>query len=270
MRNQLTYPQASPLLPPPSSWPELSPQLPSSPGVYWFLDQKKTVLYIGKAKNLRKRVISYSRAYLPGRIKEMVSLAKFTRFQETESEFICLLLEADLIRLYQPKFNIRLKDDKSNLYIGITKSSTIPKIVTLRKNELNNPEVPLKKIYGPFTSQKITRSILNIARHIVPFCGSTELPTKSKRPCFYFHLNLCPGICTQKINAIQYNRQIRQLILFLSGKHTKLIHELLSGINRLIKLEQYESANILKKQVQTLQSLNKVSPSSLSSDLFFS
>src|SRR5258708_24919093 len=117
------------------AWAGVWSSLPSSPGVYWFIDAKDNVLYVGKAKNLKNRIASYKQWQQTfGKTRRLVFTAQELKFQVLDSELEALLVEAELIRTHQPEFNILLKDDKSPLYVHIT-HETFPRVLTIRKKE---------------------------------------------------------------------------------------------------------------------------------------
>jgi excinuclease ABC subunit C len=236
--------------------------LPKGPGVYWFLNHTGDVLYVGKAKNLRSRVQSYQlQQPLFPKTKKLVGLIKNTRFQVTQNELQALLLEAELIRLHQPPYNIRLKDDKSPLYIGITKD-IYPRVLRLRKTQIAS--FSLQSIFGPYdSSQKVTR-VLKLLRRMFPYC--TKKPAqKPSSPCFYVHVGLCPGACAHQITPLVYARNIHHLTLFLKRKNSRLIKSIQTSIEALSRHEAYEKAAAQKATLNAL--LHVVSSGALKADL---
>ena len=154
----------------------------------------------------------------------MVQLAVELRFEVLESELEALLIEAELIRIHQPPYNTLLKDDKSPIYIHITKE-TYPKVEKLRKNDLNTH--PTKgTILGPFPSSYKLNEVLRIARRIFPWCNQGPPTTARSKACFYHHLELCPGVCTGQLDAAAYQASIHNLILFLKGKKRSVTQQL--------------------------------------------
>jgi excinuclease ABC subunit C len=211
---------------------------PPQPGVYWFLNRHKKVIYVGKAKNLRQRLKSYTLINQSSpKTQLMLRERKAVKFKITGSEFEALLLEAELIKTYQPKFNILLKDDKSRLYLTFTKE-LYPKILFTRR----------RGDFGPYPSALKTRYVLKTLRKIFPFC---DKPCSSK-PCFYFHLQLCPGACCGKISALDYQRQLKHLQLFLQGKKSKLIRSLKTNLRRAIATGSFEQAAVWRDQIRSL------------------
>src|SRR3989344_1408090 len=177
-------------------------KFPKRPGVYWF-SKYTSVIYVGKAKNLKHRLKSYPRlARLDPKTKLMLGNANRLKWKALDSEIEAVLTEAGLIRLYRPRFNLILKDDKSPLYLLITKEA-YPRILTSRGSGT----------FGPFTSSGTLRLILKRLRHIFPYC---EQPG-AKRACFYFHLGLCPGVCIGAVSREAYAKNINNLKLFFQN-----------------------------------------------------
>ncbi len=225
--------------------------LPSSPGVYWFLDPNDKVLYVGKAKNLNLRLRSYSRLnqLLPKTI-QLVQTASQVKYQILDSELTALLIEAELIRLHQPKYNILLKDDKSPLYIVITKAD-FPQVLVVRRSELLHYRLN-RRIFGPFQSSRQLKTILNLARHLFPYCNASLSDRKRHKACFYYHLHLCPGACIGQISAINYQKQIKHLELFLSGKHRAITKQLTKKLTQFSREQAYEQAQLVKQQIESI------------------
>lgn len=212
------------------------------------MDKSGQVLYVGKAKKLRHRLQSYSRDGLLERTKRLVEITYETRYQVMESEIQALIVEAELIKRYQPKFNVRLKDDKSPLYIAIG-SEKFPRIRVMRGHELGKGK--LVHYFGPFQSGIQVRRLLKIVRRLFPYCSS--LSTSRKRACFYVHLELCPGACVGEVTQREYQKTIRDIIRFLSGEHDTLVKRMEGNIGKLAKAKQYEKASRLKKQLEALK-----------------
>ncbi|MBP7740658.1 GIY-YIG nuclease family protein [Candidatus Woesebacteria bacterium] len=233
--------------------------MPLSPGVYWFLDKNGQVLYVGKAKILKNRLRSYTNfTQLSNRIKLMTSTAIEVKHKVLESELEALLTEAELIRTYQPQFNILLKDDKSPLYIKIT-DEQFPKVIRLRKKQIvHNTDKKNSKgiILGPFSSAFKTQEVLKIARKIFPWCNKGE---NQNTPCFYYHLDLCPGSCIGKISQENYNENIKQLILFLKGEKQLVSKNLKKKMNELAVEEKFEEAGVIRDQLEMIEFVTKKS-----------
>jgi len=221
---------------------------PNQPGVYFFKDGDDRVLYVGKAINLKKRVGYYlknnrlkNRAIdLPGKPLEIGYIV-------TNSELESLLLEARLIKQYQPKYNVKLKDDRRYLSVGIT-NDAYPRLVLVRQPE---KEVNLTTWFGPFPSAKGIAEILRLLRPIFPYC--TAKKCSPERPCFYYHLRLCPGvgIMTRK----DYRQNIKKIALFLNGEISGLVQKLTRQMQSEAAGLNFEKAAQTKKQIEMIQNL---------------
>ena len=187
--------------------------LPKKPGVYLFKDKNGQVLYIGKAKNLRSRVGQYfqgsdERPQIPFLMEETADLDYTVVANELES----LYLERTLIHQHHPKYNIDLKDDKNYAFITIDYSAEIPQIGYARKFDPKNKQITY---FGPYTTANKIRETLFLIRKIFSFCANTKVGSK---PCFYFHLHRCPGVCIGNMNLKDYKKHLDKIKLFLSGK----------------------------------------------------
>jgi len=200
-------------------------KVPHKPGVYLFKDESGQVIYIGKAIDLKTR-ISSPRNWHWDSVSTIV----------VESELEALILEANLIKKYLPRFNIRLTDDKDYLYIKITKE-IFPKVVTARKHELKES----LNFFGPFPSSKTVRETLKSLRRVFPWCNG------GKKSCFYYHLLLCPGACVGEINQKDYKKIIKNFIKFMQGKKDSLVKELTKEMSKLSKEQNFEKAAKIKK-----------------------
>ncbi len=159
-----------------------------------------------------------------------------------ESEFEGLLLEASLIKKYQPKYNVRLKDDKSPLYIKITEEK-FPRVFPARKNEGG---------YGPYPQAKTVRTILKFLRRIFPYRSCKKIP---KKPCLYFHLKLCPGVCINQSEKDKknYQKTIKHLKNLLERKSSKVIKELKKEMNKSAENEEFEKAREIRDKVSQIE-----------------
>lgn len=197
-------------------------KMPSSPGVYMFLDENKKVLYVGRAASLKNRLLNYFQKNLDPRIQEMVSLAKDIKIKKTSNLLEAIFLESNLIKKFWPKYNIKDKDDKSAAYIVITEDE-FPKILILRGSDLNKVLVKDKNIFGPYKSLSIVKTVLKLLRKIFPY---SLCKPNIGYPCFDYQIGLCPGVCIGKISKEQYLKNIENIKLILQGKMKNLIKKL--------------------------------------------
>jgi excinuclease ABC subunit C len=251
----LTSPKTTPLsrqpLPSPASWSQSPVSLPSSPGVYWFIGKNAEILYVGKAKNLDHRLKSYSRInHLLPKTKQLVLHTLQVKYQILDSELQALLIEAELIRTHQPHFNILLKDDKSPLYIVISKSD-YPSVKPIRRSDLKNAS-NYRRIFGPFPSSRQVKTVLKLARRLFPYCTICDSTKRPVKACFYSHIHLCPGACTGSISVSDYQLNIKRLELFLSGKHKQILNQIAKDIESFSRQQQFELALAAKQQYQAI------------------
>lgn len=248
--------------------------LPEVPGVYFFLDEKKKLLYIGKATSLRDRVKSYfssdiGRARGP-KIELMLEKICFVAHRKTDSVLEALILEANLIKEHQPSYNTDAKDDKSFNYVVITKE-LFPRVLIVRGRDIMNQrpttdDSRLKKrykyVFGPFPAGGALREAMKIVRKLFPYrdkCGPTDdlqlttnnkrSKTKDKKPqaCFNRQIGLCPGVCTGEITAREYARTINHIRLFFEGHKGVLVKKLEREMKTAAKNLEFERANGIKK-----------------------
>lgn len=191
--------------------------IPLTPGCYQFFNKQGQLIYIGKAVNLRSRVLSYWRVsanHTPAKAKMVKEIYKI-KWIEVESEIEALLLEANLIKKHQPYYNIDLRDDKRFIYINISTADEIPGVFVTRKIGKSG------KYYGPFVSALAVKETLKALRKIWPYC--TERKIKAK-PCFYYQIGRCLGPCAKKVSLKEYNEQvIKPLIMFFEGKKKRVM-----------------------------------------------
>jgi excinuclease ABC subunit C len=229
--------------------------LPNEPGVYFFLDEKSTIVYIGKAKNLRKRVNSYflksnySDPFYEEKIKELVKNIRSIDFIVTENEKEAKILENIQIKKYQPKFNVIMRDSKTYPWVGIFYSEKYPRIRILRGPEKYSQD---NLFLGPYTDKKEITRILKDLRKIFPYCSCKKKVKKSKRPCLYYQLKLCPGPCIDAISTDKYLINIKQIEMFLKGQTDQLKEELQEKMDEAACLQNYEVAAFWRDKLHAI------------------
>lgn len=235
--------------------------LPDSPGVYFFLDNRKKPIYIGKATSLKDRVKSYFAKDIEEvrspLIAKMVEEAKSIDFRNTDSVLEALLLEADLIKKFKPRFNTKEKDDKSFNCVVITKED-FPQILTIRKKDLENFDQSISKIFGPFTNGFQLKEALRIIRKIFPY-RDEKCHLNSKRACFNYAIGLCPGTCIGAIDKKSYKKLIAQIAKFLEGNIKSVITDLTKEMNEFAKEQKFELAKKIRDKIYSLQHINDIS-----------
>jgi excinuclease ABC subunit C len=222
--------------------------LPSKAGVYVYSDKSGSILYVGKAIDLKSRVSSYfvKNAQLGTKTKLMVSQIEKIKITIVESELEALLLEAFYIKKYRPKYNIRLTDNKSYLRIKITVKDDFPKILLSRQED-----DPKAVYFGPFPSASAVKLVLKTIRRVFPFQSVANHP---KRICLYNHLGLCP--CPPMLNTQEskrkYRKNIEGIIRILEGKSKIIMNELEKERDNYSKNEKYEEALETQKKINAL------------------
>lgn len=222
---------------------------PESPGVYRMLSADGTALYVGKAKNLKKRVTSYTQeARLPLRLRRMVTLTKSMELVVTHTEVEALLLEANLVLQLQPRYNILLRDDKSFPYILITRDHEYPAI-TKHRGARNRTGW----YFGPFASgQAVTETLLLLQRgFMLRNCSDAMFKTRT-RPCLQYHIKRCTAPCVGKVTPKNYAAQVDDAREFLSGKSSAIQEKLAQEMQTASDALDYETAAKLRDRIKTL------------------
>ncbi len=230
-------------------------KMPTSPGIYLFLDKKNKVLYVGRAIFLKKRVLSYFQKNQSPRFQQMIDLAKKIKYYKTRSLLEAVILEASLIKKHWPPYNVREKDNRSFIYLIISKTD-YPKPIIVRGKELEKFPLKSHEIFGPYQSFSIVRNALRIIRRIFPY--STCQPFSGKA-CFDYQIKLCPGLCLGIISKAEYQKNIKNLILFLSGQKKKLLKKLTKeNPEKIRELKHLEDVSLFTKEKTFFVKLNKI------------
>jgi excinuclease ABC subunit C len=225
--------------------------LPSSPGVYLFKDEQGKIIYAGKAANLSSRVKSYFCATnsQPSKIQQLVLKVNELEFMVTDSEQEALILECNLIKKHHPRYNVRLKDDKTFPYLRITVNEDWPGVYITRRFQKDGA-----KYFGPFASAGSVRKTLKLLKRIFPFRSCTKSITgMDKRPCLDYYIHRCLGPCIGAVSKQEYQELINQVILFLEGKQELVLRELHSRMRTAAQQFQFEKAALLRDQIQSIE-----------------
>jgi excinuclease ABC subunit C len=216
--------------------------LPAKPGVYIFKNEKNKVIYVGKAKDLKKRVGNYfSNKALDGKTLRLVAEAASFDTIVVASEIEAFLLEANLIKKYKPHYNIIFTDDKSYPYLEINKKP-IPYIVITHKKTNKNA------IYlGPYVGVGDLKIVLRLLRRIFPFQSVKNHATKR---CLYYHLGLCPCVQVFPERVPEYKKNIRNLVSFLKGDKNRLVRDLKKEQGNYVRNEEFEKAGFIQRQIE--------------------
>jgi excinuclease ABC subunit C len=231
-------------------------QLPARPGVYLFRDAEGVILYIGKAKSLRSRVRSYFQAggsdvrmYLPRLVSQIRDLSTIV----TQSEKEATILENSLIKEHQPRFNVKLRDDKEYLSIRIDTSHAWPRLDLVRR-----PKADGAHYFGPYHSATSARRTLHLVeKHFkLRTCTDREFASR-KRPCLKYQIKRCPGPCVFEIDRQTYRDQVAAVELFLDGRHAALAATLRERMRDYAAAMHYESAAICRDQIAAVDSVKQ-------------
>ena len=230
-------------------------KLPDVPGVYLMKDGEGNVLYVGKATSLLRRVSSYFQKAHDARIGEMVSKIRKIDYIEKPTVIEALILEANLIKYHWPPYNIREKDNKSFLYLVITKEE-FPRPLLIRGHELDErSNKEFKAVFGPYTSPRSLRAALDLLRKVFAWTSCTP---GMKRPCFYYHLKQCPGVCIGVADKQAYQKTIRDLIRFFQGKKDGILKDYKKQMKVASKARHYEAAAAYRNKIYFLEHIQDI------------
>jgi len=223
--------------------------VPTLSGCYIYYNNQNEVIYVGKAKNLKRRVYSYfHKKHDSVKVSLLVSQIEKMEYIITDSEVEALILESHLIKKYKPKYNVLLKDDKKYPYFLIT-DEKYPRISIIRKKNMN-PEKG--KYYGPYTDIRAMHSTLDFLKKIFPL-KQCKNPKFSNRPCLYYHIGRCMAPCQGKITSEEYKEIVSQVELFLSGRQSELLKKLKEEMEKYSANEQFEKAAKMRDSYLDLQ-----------------
>lgn len=238
-------------------WPEKVTQklanLPENPGCYLMLNEAGKVIYVGKAIVLRNRVRSYFHASAQHSPK---TLALVQEIQDiswwvTQTELEALMLENELIKRYQPHYNVRLKDDKSFPYIKVNWQDEFPKIEVVRQMRKDGA-----RYFGPYTSGRACYQTLDALRRIFPYLDCDRTITgEDARPCLYFHIKTCGGPCIGAQTSEEYRTNVRQLMDFLSGESETVLVQLEQQMARAAENLQFELAALYRDRIRSARQI---------------
>jgi excinuclease ABC subunit C len=230
--------------------------LPDRPGVYLMKDARGDVIYVGKAQSLRSRVRSYWQKEAPGaevhRIRSVIDRVVDVEYTLTDSISEALLLEGNLIKRFQPQFNVRLKDDKSYPYIKVTLADDFPRIERTRKLPQDG-----SRYFGPYASASSVDEAMNLVRRLFPFrtCNVEirEGQRALQRPCLLYHIKRCQGPCIEAVSKEAYRADIAQVELFLEGRQESLVRALRTEMAEASERLEYERAAALRDKVRSIE-----------------
>lgn len=230
--------------------------LPNEPGVYTFKNNKGKIIYIGKANDLRKRVssyflkTSYNDPYYEEKINELVKEIDSIEYIVTETEKEAYILENIRIKNYLPRYNVFMRDSKSYPWVAIFYGEVFPRIRVVRNPENYSQNTVF---IGPYTDKKEIIRILRDLRKTFPYCSCKKKLSKSKRPCLYYQLKLCPGPCISEITSKDYRENIREIELFLKGEKKLLEKQIQKKMEKAAESKDFEIAAFWRDKLQAIE-----------------
>ncbi|MDI6907695.1 MAG: excinuclease ABC subunit UvrC [Thermoanaerobacterales bacterium] len=229
---------------------EKAASLPEQPGVYLFRDAEGTVLYVGKAVSLRARVRSYFTGAQPDKVQAMLARAAELDFIVTASEIEALILESNLIKEHRPRYNVILKDDKSYPFIKVTVNEEYPRVFITRRQVKDGA-----RYFGPYPSAGAVNETLRLLKKLFPFRSCTQTRFKNRRPCLNYHIGRCLGPCTGDVDPERYAAMVREVLIFLEGRHEDLARKLAAEMQRAAEELQFERAAEIRDQLRAIETV---------------
>lgn len=222
---------------------------PETPGVYRMLDENGAVLYVGKAKNIKKRIVAYTRIeQLTIRLQRMVAEVRKMEFIIVENENRALIVENELIKKLHPKYNILLKDDKSYPHLMLNLHDEYPALRKFRGNRSGQC-----RYFGPYASATAVNEVMDVIQKIFMLrsCRDNVFHNR-ERPCLLYQIKRCSGPCVGKISQEDYAQLVKEVIAFLEGKNTSIQEELSRKMQQASDNEDFEQAIVLRERIKAL------------------
>jgi excinuclease ABC subunit C len=228
-----------------------SSTLPTTPGIYIYKDAQGRIIYVGKARNLRKRILSYFRdaSALTPKTVAMIGHAASLETLSTTTEKEALLLEASLIKKHRPHYNIVLRDDKQYVLFRIAKDAPYPRLEVVRQARRDNA-----RYFGPFTSGQAARETWKSIHRVFPLRRCVDRAFKNRvRPCLYHHIGQCLAPCTENVPVEEYASLIHRVELLLSGRSRELLDMLRHAMEDASEAMNYEQAAVFRDQIKAIE-----------------
>lgn len=227
---------------------------PEKPGVYRMLDADEKVLYVGKAKNIKKRIVAYSRInQLPVRLQRMVAQIRRMEFIIVESESKALLLENELIKKLEPKYNILLKDDKTFPYLSLNVKEDFPVLKKYRGAKKVG-----HKYFGPFASIGAVNNVLDLLQKVFLLRSCSDANFKNRlRPCLQYQIKRCSAPCVGKISKEDYRKSVDEAVDFLEGKSTDIQKEMSQKMQQASDANDFETAIVFRDRIRALTNVQQ-------------
>ncbi|MDX6639898.1 MAG: excinuclease subunit [Solirubrobacteraceae bacterium] len=226
--------------------------LPNGPGVYLFRDAQGKVIYVGKAKNLRSRVGGHFSNPVTRGAYEMVDAIESVEFLLVSSETEALLTEQGFIKQYRPRFNIRLRDDKSYPFIAISMDEEFPRVYFTRERHRRD-----RVYFGPYSSAKRTRATLDLLGKVFLFrsCQGKEPGRRTGSPCLDYYIKRCGAPCVDYVSAEEYRESIDGVVAFLSGRYREIERDLEARMREAADAQEFEQAALWRNRLNAVRSL---------------
>ena len=226
--------------------------LPDAPGSYLFRDSRGKVIYVGKAKSIRKRVASHFSNPSTKGGEDMVGLIDQIDFVVTETEAEAFLAEQNFIKQYRPLYNVRLRDDKSYPYIAISLDEEFPRIYFTRERHRRN-----RAYFGPFSNAKRVRETLDLLGKVFQYrtCDGPEPGRASGSPCLDYFIKRCQAPCVGYVSAEEYRRNVDSIVGFLSGRYREIERDLERDMQEAAAAQEFEQAARFRNQLKAVRSL---------------
>jgi excinuclease ABC subunit C len=226
--------------------------LPDQPGVYLFSDSRGRVIYVGKARSIRKRVASHFSKQQASGLGDLTHQIAGIDFMVTETEAEALLAEQQFIKRHRPRFNIRLRDDKSYPYVAVSLDEEFPRVYFTRERHRPN-----RAYFGPFSSAKRVRETLDLLGKLFQYrtCEGPEPGRRSGVPCLDYYIKRCQAPCVGYIDRDEYRRNIEAIMDFLSGRYREIERDLEREMSDASEAEEYERAAIYRDRLAAVRSL---------------
>ncbi len=224
--------------------------IPLSPGVYIYRDARGRIIYVGKARILRRRVLSYFRPTgLPPKTVAMMARAESIEYLATTTEKEALLLEANLIKKHRPHYNIVLRDDKHYSLFRLNLKHDFPRLEITRRVKRDGA-----RYFGPFTSSLAARETWKLLHRVFPLRRCTDRAMKNRvRPCLYHHIGQCPAPCMGQVDSAEYHKSVRHVCDLLEGKSEALLGQMRADMLKASEVEEYERAAALRDQIKAVE-----------------
>src|SRR5213592_2547039 len=227
-------------------------KMPDGPGVYLFHDAKGKVIYVGKAKSIKKRVASHFSNPVTRGAYEMVDEIESVEFLLVASEAEALLAEQNFIKQYRPRFNIRLRDDKSYPFIAISMEEDFPRVYFTRERHRRD-----RLYFGPYSNAKRVRGTLDLLEKVFLFrsCQGVEPGRRSGSPCLDYYIKRCGAPCVGYVSRAEYMESIEGVVAFLSGRYREIERDLDRKMHEASERRDYEQAALERNRLRAVHSL---------------